>query len=46
MNGAIAEAWVATRSAPNNAIVTIIGASQNFFRASKNAQNSIMNLAI
>jgi len=30
MNGAIAEPWVATGSAPNNAMVINIGARQNF----------------
>src|SRR6266446_8329908 len=40
MNGAIAVPWVPTTSAPNNAIVISIGASQNFLRTRKNNQNS------
>src|SRR5216683_957778 len=40
MNGAITDPWLATRSAPNSAIVIISGASQNFLRTRKKAQNS------
>jgi hypothetical protein len=46
MNGAIAEPCVATNAAPNNAIVIIIGASQNFLRLRRNDQNSKMNVSI
>src|SRR5260370_37598764 len=46
MKGAIAEPWVAKSSAPNNAIVIIIGASQNFLRTRKKAQNSPIKLRI
>jgi hypothetical protein len=46
MNGAIAEPCVAISSAPNNAIVIIIGASQNFLRTRKNDQNSTIKLPI
>src|SRR5260370_24512789 len=46
MKGAMAEPWVAKSSAPNNAIVIIIGASQNFLRTRKKAQNSPIKLRI
>jgi hypothetical protein len=46
MNGAIAEPCVAISNAPNNAIVIIIGASQNFLRTRKKDQNSIIKLPI
>jgi hypothetical protein len=46
MNGAITEPWVAISSAPNNAMVIIIGASQNFLRTRKKAQNSPIKLPI
>jgi hypothetical protein len=46
MNGAIAEPWVAINSAPNNAMVIIIGASQNFLRTRKKDQNSTIKLPI
>ena len=46
MNGAIAEPCVAISSAPNNAIVIIIGASQNFLRTRKKDQNSTTKLPI
>ncbi len=42
MNGAITDPWLATNSAPNSAIVIISGASQNFLRTRKKAQNSPM----
>jgi len=44
MNGAIAEPWVAISSAPNNTMVIIIGASQNFLRMRKKDQNSTIKL--
>jgi hypothetical protein len=46
MNGAIAEPWVAISSAPNNAMVINIGASQNFLRTRKKDQNSTTKLPI
>src|SRR5216683_7656517 len=46
MNGAITEPWLAISSAPNNAIVIISGASQNFLRTRKKAQNSPKKSAI
>src|SRR5262245_36252696 len=46
MNGAITDPWVAISSAPNNAMVIIIGASQNFLRTRKKAQNSPIKLPI
>src|SRR5438477_2574455 len=46
MNGAITDPWLATNSAPNSAIVIISGASQNFLRTRKKAQNSPMKPCI
>jgi hypothetical protein len=46
MNGAIAEPWLAISNAPNNAIVIIMGASQNFLRTRKKYQNSTIKLPI
>jgi hypothetical protein len=46
MNGAITDPWVATSKAPNNAIVTSMGASQNFLRTRRNSQNSVRKLLI
>src|ERR1700730_9755055 len=44
MNGAIAVPWVPKTSAPNNAMVISIGASQNFLRTRKKDQNSTIKL--
>src|SRR5438128_8891763 len=46
MKGAMAEPCVATSSAPNNAMVIIIGANQYFLRTRRKAQNSAMKLPI
>lgn len=43
MNGAKAELWANTISAPNNNITTMIGKSQNFFRIRIKAQSSDNN---
>lgn len=43
MNGATADPWLNTINAPNNAMTTNIGISQNFFRARINAHNSARN---
>jgi hypothetical protein len=43
MNGARAELWANTISAPNNNMTTMIGNSQNFFRIRIKAQSSDNN---
>jgi hypothetical protein len=43
MNGANAELWANTISAPNNSITTMIGNNQNFFRIRIKAQSSDNN---
>src|ERR1043165_3814017 len=40
MNGAIAEPWVSTISPPKTSRTSMIGSSQNFFRARRKVQNS------
>src|SRR5574342_15672 len=43
MNGATAEPWLSTISAPSSAITSRIGSSQNFLRALRKAQSSLRN---
>jgi hypothetical protein len=46
MNGAIALPFAKTMSAPSKAMMTKIGSSQNFLRARKYWNNSLMNSKI
>jgi len=42
MNGATAEPWLNTINAPNNAIISMIGSSQNFFLTRIKFHNSLI----